>query len=215
MKANITAFITMVLLSSILCKSYDLVNGTNLLVSKLKAKENYIFYIEVIQYYQAKFSLAMKSTGSKPLSNVYVYEYSSRSSSSYLNKKSYSVTTRNIGNELSYSLDYLIIKEDTKFLAIEIIPDYDMDYMKIIADLEIVAYELANGVTKSINLLKKGHPYYLFIKSSESQIDLFKITTYKERISYFSFIDVYEYDKKADRIVKSSEYFKYSMLVII
>ena len=45
MKANITAFITMVLLSSILCKSYDLVNGTNLLVSKLKAKENYIFYI--------------------------------------------------------------------------------------------------------------------------------------------------------------------------
>ena len=107
-------------------------------------------------------------------------------------------------------MNYLIIQEDTKFLAIEIIPDYDMNYMKITANLEIAAYELANGVTKSINILRTGRPYYLFIKSSENQIDLFKITNFKEEISYLLFLYVYEYDKKANKILESMVYYKYS-----
>ena len=210
MKAIITTFITMALLSPILCKSYDLVNGKQLLVSGLKSKENYIFYIEVIQYYEAKFNLTTKFTGNINFLNIFVYEYSSRSSSSYLNQKYYREIPSYTYNELTYSLNYLIIQEDTKFLAIEIIPDYDMDYMKITANLEIAAYELANDVTKSINILRTGRPYYIFIKSSESQIDLFKITNFKEKISYLPYLNVYEYDKKANQILESAEYYKYS-----
>ena len=210
MKAIIATFITMALLSSILCKSYDLVNGTQLLVSKLKAKEKYIFYIEAIQCYEVTFNLATKFTGNiMTLFDIYmyIYEFSSRSSSSYLNKKYYPFIPNYKGNEITDHLDYLIIREDTKFLAIEIIPDYDIDYMKITADLEIVGYALDNGVTKSTNLLKKGYPFYLLIKSSESQIDLFKITTYKERISPSY---VYEYDEKVYLREDSTKYFEYS-----
>ena len=195
MKAIITLFITMVVLNSILSESYDLVNGTEKQISELKTKENYKLYIEAIKYYGATISLAMKSTSSEPLNYIYVYEYSKNITLRYLRKNSYSVSTKKINNELIFSLDYLVDDQNTKYLAIEIIPDYDMDYMKIKIDLEQTVYDLTDGVPQKIKLLKKEYSYYLYIKSTESQSDLFRIITYKNKMN--SKFNVYEFNEKS------------------
>ena len=72
---------------------------------------------------------------SEPFTYLYIYEYSSRSPSSYIKNRSQSFSTTIKNNELTSSFTYLVNYYNTKYIALNFTPNYNLNY--IIAKIDV------------------------------------------------------------------------------
>jgi hypothetical protein len=200
MKVIFTLLITIVLYNSILCVNYDLVNGTEKIIPSLQPKETYIFYIPAQFYYGATIDVSYKSNNSLAILYLYTYESASKSTSNYLKKNSFPMSSKKVNGEYVYTVESLVIRYATQYFAVEVTPSYAISDFKIKINFENVAIDLTNGIPKNIKISKKDYQYYLFVKSTMLQVDLFKITTKKNNLYRFS-INIFETKAKSENYI--------------
>ena len=200
MKVIFTVLITIVLYNSILCVNYDLVNGTEKIIPSLQPKETYIFYIPAQFYYGATIDVSYKSNNSLAILYLYTYESASKSTSNYLKKNSFPMSSKKVNGEYVYTVESLVIRYATQYFAVEVTPSYAISDFKIKINFENVAIDLTNGIPKNIKISKKDYQYYLFVKSTMLQVDLFKITTKKNNLYRFS-INIFETKAKSENYI--------------
>ena len=207
MKVIFTLLITIVLYNSIVCVNYDLVNGTEKIVSSLQPKETYIFYIQAQIFYGATIDVSFKSENSLAILYLYTYESASKTISNYLKKNSFPISPKKVNGEYLTTVECLVNKNATQYFAVEVKPSYAVSDFRIKINFENVAIDLTNGIPKNIKISNKDYHYYLFVKSTMFQVDLFKITTYKKFLSS-SLINIYEFKSKSTNyITKNLLYF--------
>ena len=128
-----------------------------------------------------------------PLTNLYIYEILNKSSLNYIKNISQTITTSNINNQLIYFSNYSANNYLTKYIAVKIIPNYNIDYLIIKIDVEGGSYDLSNGVLEKITNLKSGFIYYFFIPSFELQTNFINITMNLMDTLPFTFLHIFEY----------------------
>lgn len=207
MKVIITLLITIALYNSIACVNYDLVNGTEKIIASLQPKETYIFYIKAQFFYGATIDVSFKSDNSLAILYLYTYESASKTTSNYLKRNSFPMSSKKVDGKYLATVDCFVNKNATQYFAVEVKPSYAVSDFRIKINFENVAIDLTNGIPKSIKISKKNYPYYLFVQSSMLQVDLFKITTYKRLVSTLPFVNIYEFkDKSPNYITKNGFY---------
>ena len=154
----------LILFIPILSINYDLVNGVQKKIYSLNSSETYSFYFDTFQYQSLFISLNMSYMSSKPFTYSYIYEYSTKYSSTYLTYNSQYLSTTTKNNELTSSFTYSVKNVNTKYIALKFTPNYNINYIVVNINAEGV-YDLSNGLPKNITTLKSGIPYYFFLPS--------------------------------------------------
>jgi hypothetical protein len=201
--------------------AYQLYSDSSKTLKLLKAGFTYYLYIYASKYQMATFNLNMTSlTSYKPFSYVYVYEYSSKIFTNYLSSKYTSVTLSSKNNNVfSASFKYSNNKYDTQYIALKIIPSYDIVNLTAKITTEYNKYDLYEKSQKTIYNLKNGIKYYLFIDTSDktkvkvtlksSNYNYLSIDIYEVSSSYYNNIDDYYYSK-TEHIDGNSNSFTYT-----
>lgn len=190
--------------------AFDLINYINdgIGVYSLKAGATYLFYLSSNQNQMATFSLNMTSpTGVKPFSYVYINEYSSYDFKYPLSSNYTYVTFSSKGNNVFYtSINYSNKKYNMKFIAIKLIPSYDIYYLNTKINIEKNKYDLSSGNLMTINNLKKDNKYYFYIDTSNKK----KVEVTLTSNNYNFNVKIYEkysyFDNLDDCIYKNNEY---------
>ena len=149
--------------------TYDLSNDVPKNLTNLKAGIPYYFYIQSTQFQIDFINLIMNFMDRIPLTNLYIYEILNKSSLIYIKNISQTITTSNINNQLITFSNYSVNNYLTKYIAVKIIPNYNIDYLIIKTDVEGGTYDLSNDILEKIINLKSGFIYYFFIPSLELQ----------------------------------------------
>ena len=185
----------LILFIPILSINYDLVNGVQKKIYSLNSSETYSFYFDTFQYQNLSISLNMSYMSPKPFTYSYIYEYESRYSSSSLinSSQSFSTTTKN--NELTSSFTYSVKNVNTKYIALKITPNYNINYIVVSINAEGV-YDLSNGLPKNVTTLKSGIPYYFFLPSSYLQTAFINLNISYMSSKPFTYSYIYEYSTK-------------------
>ena len=146
---HFSIILIIVLFNSISNKTYELIDGFEEKINNLTSKEIYYFNCYTLPLYSkiANISFIINSTN-VPFFHLYIYEYSSSASKTYLSSKYQSITTSKINNELISSFLYLITNFNTKFISLKIDPLNDINYIKILITLIQNKFDLSNGVEK-------------------------------------------------------------------
>ena len=171
---------------------YYLSNGNPKNITNLKAGIPYYFNIESTKFQTDCINLITNFMDRIPLTNLYIYELLSQSSSNYINNISQTITTSNINNQLIGFSNYLVNNYNTKYIVVKIIPNYNIDNLIIQIDVEGGTYDLSNGVPKKFTNLKSGIIYYFFIPSSELQTNCINITMNLTDNLPFTFLHIFE-----------------------
>ena len=132
---------------------------------------------------------------SKPFTFSYIYEYSTRYNSTYLKNsvKSLSITTKN--NELISSFTYSVNNVNTKYIALQFTPNYNINYIVVNISAEGV-YDLTNGLANNITNLKSGIPYYFFLPSIYLQTASINLNISYMSSTPFTYSEIYEYSTR-------------------
>ena len=208
MKVIFTLLITIVLYNSIVCVNYDydLVNGTEKILSSLQPKETYIFYIQAQFLYGATIDVSFKSENSLAILYLYTYESESKTISNYLKRNSFPMSSKKVDGEYLTTVECLVTKNATQYFAVEVKPSNAVSDFRIKINFENVAIDLTNGIPKNIKFSNKDYQYYLFVKSTLFQVDLFTITTYKKSLSSI-IVNVYELKSKFSNYITKNLFF--------
>ena len=171
---------------------YDLSNGEDKNITNLKSGIPYYFFLPSIYLQTASINLNMNFTNTKPFTYLYIYEYGSRYSSTYIKNTSQPLSTITKNNELSSSFTYSVNNDQTKYIALQFTPNYNINYIVIKINLEGV-YDLSNGKDKNIQNLKAGIPYYFFLPSIYLQTAFINLNISYMSNEPFTYIYIYEY----------------------
>ena len=142
-----------ILLSSlyfVLNIDYELTNGIEKTFSNLVSSQTYNFYIPITQMQKAFITLTFNNLNSLPFSNPYIYEYSSRTSSSYIRRSTAYFSTSTKNGQLIAKEDYLANKYSVSYMALVITPTSNINNMAIKFDIAGGAYEMSEGQYKNI-----------------------------------------------------------------
>ena len=192
-KYNISYLVAQIDVDSV---TYDLSNDVPKNLTNLKAGIPYYFYIQSTQFQIDFINLIMNFMDRIPLTNLYIYEILNKSSLNYIKNISQTITTSNINNQLITFSNYSVNNYLTKYIAVKIIPNYNIDYLIIKIDVEGGSYDLSNGVLEKITNLKSGFIYYFFIPSFELQTIFINITMNLMDTLPFTFLDIFEYQSR-------------------
>ena len=141
-------------------------------------------------------SLKMNSMNSNPLSFVDIYEYE-RITYNYIKFTSKTITTKTKNDEIISSFIYTIDKYDTKYIALKITPDYDINNLTITIDVEGGLYDLTNNIPLKVTNLKSGKIYNFFIESGMYHSALINLEMNYMSNQPFSCVYIYEYSTKS------------------
>ena len=174
---------------------YNLNNGISTNIAKLKSKETYYFYSDVLGRQEVKFNLAINYMNSTPFSNINIYEYESKYSS-YKKSQSNSISFKSKDNQLISEFSYIPSLNSIKHLSFRITPSYDINNLIIKFEFPIEIIDL-NSNTQTINNLTPGKIYLFYIKVKPySKVDIsLNINKISNNIP-FNNIYIYEYEKK-------------------
>ena len=181
----------LILFISISTISYDLVIGEKNIYS-LNSNETYYFFINAVQYQTININLTMNYMSTKPFIFSYIYELSNRSSSNYLKLKDEPNSMLVKNNQLILSFTYLVNQSDTHYIALQLTPNYNINYTVIYINVEGGAYDLSNRVAENITDLKSGIPYYFFLPSTQFDTNLIYLTMDSISIKPFKYLYIYE-----------------------
>ena len=198
------AITILILFIPIITISYDLVNGVEKKIYSLNYSETYSFYLNTFQYQNLSISLNMSYMNTKPFTYSHIYEYESRYSSSSLTSSSQSLSTTTKNNELTSSFTYLVKKYNTKYIALKITPNYNINYIVVIISAEGGAFDLSNGLSKNITNLKSGISYYFFIPSTQLLTALITLNMNYMNTKPFTYSYIYEYESRYNSSYSSS-----------
>lgn len=137
---------------------YNLTSGSSIYIPTLSTSGIYKFYLSV-QYDQTVYIEFTKSDSiAYNYQYITVFEYSTRSSISELNRESYTLSYNSTKN--SYSKSFYIYKPSTTYTAIQIIPYYKMTsvYINATAIYRVYDYDLTSGKSESHHL----YNYYIY-----------------------------------------------------
>ena len=188
-------------------KTYELIDGIEYTINNLTAKETYYFKCYTLPLYSkiVNVSFTINSTN-VPFTHVYIYEYSSDTSKTSLSSKYQSITTSKINNEYISSFLYSITNFDTRFISLEIVPSYHIDYIKFFITLIQNKFDLSNGVEKKTTNLKSGFLYYFYISCHLLQSASINLSTNTSKYSWpFNYFHIYEYsDRHLSKYIKTT-----------
>ena len=171
---------------------YDLSNGEDKNIQNLKAGIPYYFFLPSIYLQTAFINLNISYMSNEPFTYIYIYEYESKYSSTYIKNTSQPLSIITKNNELSSSFTYLVNNDQTKYIALQFTPNYNINYIVIKINLEGV-YDLSNGKDKNIQNLKAGIPYYFFLPSIYLQTAFINLNISYMSNEPFTYIYIYEY----------------------
>ena len=145
--------------------AYDLLNGIAKNITNLKSGIPYYFFISTFQFQTNSINLTMSYMNKEPFTYSYIYEYSSRLSSIYHKSTNESFNHK----QLTSTLTYLVNNYDTTYIALKIIPFYNINYIIAKIDIENHKYKLSNNIDNLlISNLKSGNKYYIFIETNKN-----------------------------------------------
>ena len=126
-------FSTLIYLSLIysVLNDYDLENGHIKFFHKISKGEEYIFYIKASNDEKLEIKLDMDYINNKPFDKIFINEYPSRNSSS-IHENYYNVSTSQKDGNTFISETYSVLNSSTKFVSVQMIPDYDIRKFRIL-----------------------------------------------------------------------------------
>ena len=110
----------------------------------------------------ASITLIFEGLTSLPLVSyeTYIYEYQDRYSSSSIRKEQIYFTTSEKNNQLIATEQFAARRKAVNYMALSIKPNSNIDSMTIKINVAGGAYELTNGVSRTVYNLIGGYPYY-------------------------------------------------------
>lgn len=131
----ISILIFLSLIFSISSMEYNLINGHIKDIPQLSKGINYYFYIEASEPQRLNIELYMDSSDNMPFDNIYINEYSSRDGD-YISHDFHNVYLLLDEDGTSFiSETYSVRSSSTKFVSVQIFPDYDVYNFKILIDV--------------------------------------------------------------------------------
>ena len=131
---------------------YNLNNGISTNIAKLKSKETYYFYSDVLGRQEVKFNLAINYMNSTPFSNINIYEYESKFSS-YKKSQSNSISFKSKDNQLISEFSYIPSLNSIKHLSFRITPSYDINNLIINQIIPPLIIHIFMNMKKKIHML--------------------------------------------------------------
>ena len=173
--------------------AFDLSNSLSKNITNLKSAITYYFFLPSIYLQIASINLNMSYMSSIPFSYSYIYELSSRYTSTYLRKSSQYISTTKINNELTASFTYSVNNYKTKYIVLKFTPNYNINYIVAKFDIKNYKYELSyNGAKQTIYNLNSQNKYYLFIKMNNKSKIKVTLTMDYSYYNSLSFLYIYE-----------------------
>ena len=201
---HFSIILIIVLFNSISNKTYELIDGIEEKINNLTSKEIYFFHCYTLPLYSkiANISFIINST-KVPFSHLYIYEYSTSKTS--LSRKYQSITTSKINNEFISSFLYFITNFNIHHISLEIVPSYDIDYIKFLITPIQNRFDLSNGVEKKIMNLKSGFLYYFYISCHLFQSASISLSMNSSKSWPVDYLYIYEYsNSRLPECIKST-----------
>ena len=176
--------------------TYHLSNNIPLNITNLKSGFAYYFFISSTKFKNNKIDLKMNNMNKQPFSFLDIYEYVNIASN-YTKLTSQQITTKIENDELISSFAYSIDNYNTNYIALKIIPDYDINNLTVKIDIEEGLYDLSNGIPLNVTNLKSGNTYNFFFESTIYHIALINLTMKYMNNQPFSYVNIYEYSSKS------------------
>ena len=175
--------------------SYDLQNGIEKTLS-LSSSQTYNFYISITHLQSASITLIFEGLTSLPLVSyeTYIYEYQDRYSSSSIRKEQIYFTTSEKNNQLIATEKYAARRKAVNYMALSIKPNSNIDSMTIKINVAGGAYELTNGVSRTVYNLIGGHPYFLIIPAQTGYKITFDLALEEFDKNPFDGLRIYEFE---------------------
>jgi hypothetical protein len=156
-------------------------------------------------YKKFDINITLNYNSSQPFSFIDIFEKYNKTHNRDSSVRKVTILKENDEYKTSfpYETSYII-----NYIGLRIIPNYKIDYLKI----KVTAsncFELVNGVSEKIMILKYQRNLYFFISATFFQGVLINITLDKNYTKYFYTLDIYEMEERY-----SSNYIKYSSLNI-
>ena len=169
--------------------AFDLFNGVAKKIEHLRKDFPYYLFIPANQFQNASFNLTMNYMANSPFNNLHLYEYKDRNSS-YIISKIEGIRMSSKNDKLISSFSYMPSRSETKYIAIEIIPNENIT--NFIATIDITGGSYNVRDLTHISDLEAGESYYFLLSYSiyiNSTINL--TMNYNDNIP-FSEIKIYE-----------------------
>ena len=197
---------------------FELSNGVKEKITNLKSGLLYYFFISCHLFQSASISLSTSSSSYYPFNYLYANEYTYRYSSECIKTTSLYFTSYTNGY-----LNYQVSDNNTQDIALQIKPNYDLDYITVKIYVDDITFNLSNGLATNVTNLRSGNRYYFFTPSIVFQNVSIILTKNSSNISIDDYMYVYEYRnrstfdyiQRADYKVSSSSVISLSYLVII
>ena len=109
---------------------YNLYNGIENNINNLLSRYIYYLFISATQDEAANIYFKIDSMNNIPFNNFHICEYSNINNN-YDSEKAFYITFLKEKNEFFYSFNYTVSNEETKYIAIKIKPNYDINYIII------------------------------------------------------------------------------------
>ena len=180
---------------AIYVNEYDLTFGSPLYLKELSFPYFHIFYVPVKYPQTVNIELNKSDSLFSSSQSIFITEQSNRASSSKIKTDGYNLIY--IASKNSYIISYEIVYHTCKYLALEILPDYQMSnaYFKVTNNPKIYKYDLNVILEKYLSTVYESYIYKFYIpaeKNDEVEFELISyISTVKLNTLYF-----YEYSNK-------------------
>ena len=166
--------------------------------NNLRTGYSYYFFIPSTIYSSQTINITMNDMDTQPFSSLNIHELSTRYTSMGIYYKQKKITTTKKGDELFASFLFLTTKYDIQYIAFEIKPVYNINYLTFSFDGEKCLYDLDEGIPLNITNIKAGYTYYFFIQSIKYKNDSITLTmnSIDNKIP-LSNANIYEYGEKS------------------
>ena len=124
----------------------------------------------------------------------HIYEYRNRDSSSSIRKEQIYFTTSEKNNQLIATEKYAARRKAVNYMPLSIKPNSNIDSMTIKIDVAGGAYELTNGVSRTVYNLIGGHPYFLIIPAQTGYKITFDLALEEFDKNPFDGLRIYEFE---------------------
>ena len=191
---------------------YDISNQELKSINNIISEGTYIFYLQVKEEEKIDINITTNYINSKPFNSVYIYEYQERYDSfNYKKVSSLPISTTRINNELISSFHYTISTDQiyyyyrTNYLALRLVPSFNIDYMNVKMIILSENFDLNNGVSQTFTNLEPLTSYYFYTNANQNQNIKISLNMNNITQNPFSFVNLYEYQSKTSRYDKKSK----------
>ena len=195
--------------------AFELSNGVTKNLTNLKSGNPYYFFIP--SNYLQNVTLSMNYSSTKLIDCLYIYEYENKNATDYLEKTYQNISTITTTNELALTSVYLVKNNHTKYIAFNIIPNENIDFINVKINTYNNTFYLSDSIAQKIINLEAGYSYYFIIPSTIFQDDSVSLTMNYMSPKPFNHVYIYEYncsDSDFGNALLSRNYLKFTNQLI-